>query len=251
MRLPSHSTWLVAAAALALLCVGSGCGDDTVESDVGIADAADDLESGPTPYHVEAAFRFTGMDITRPSSIGPILEPAINEDIQNQVLNVLVHARNFSATSGTATLDIVGAAGTPTDNPGEFRWADGVVPDYSLAQIHQDGAFETLEDIELVFPATFPGSDPPQTIEIQLRSMEATGSVSQADDGSLRINVFLDGAILQEDADEIMVPLVTPPRTLTDLLDVRNKDWPLDAEVKTGWRLAASVAGVEVQLAAP
>lgn len=253
-------------AALAAALVVVACSDtedggtadsttDTATADAGAeldaalnGDASDDTSgsSAGEPFP-DTTFRIDGVNIIRPTGVGPILGNLITADIDDGVLHALVQFTGFAGPWPT-TMRATGNVGQQVE--GGYAWLDGVEIDRAEMEIDADGAFRGLESLSIVVPALEPGATEP--LQIPALVTQFTGELFEFE-GQWVIEGTLEGAILEEEIEGMTVNL-GQEQSLSQLLGgPDDKDYPPGAsgDELTGWSLEAEIGAVEVVFVEP
>jgi hypothetical protein len=240
-----------------------------------------DVEAG-NPFEQPTAYRVDSLDID-PTDLGviaQILNGLIETDLRCGVLNVMAYLYGYDAETGEFTVDVGGGAvaesssdptawyceedtqaSVPIPDPRTYTFLREETTELGVPAVVLDeetGSFETTMSFSLQFPAIVPETQAdPEYLLLPLTDVRFSGNLAtdpttglfELQDGSIT------GAILKEDADEVVVDLnpndEDPGGTVSELLSSTEMNYPPDAEEKTGWMLTVDVTAYEAMFDAP
>lgn len=191
----------------------------------------------------DTTFRIDGVNIIRPTGVGPILGSLITSDIASGTLHGLIQFADFGGEWPT-TMTATGNVGQEVD--GGYTWQDGVEIDRARMEIDAEGTFRGIESLSIVVPAMEPGAT--EAIHIPAEVLEFDGEMFRADDG-WAIEGTIIGAILESEIADITVNLgeEQPLSRLLGGADARDFPAGADDEELLGWSLEADISAGEIR----
>lgn len=250
---------------------GDSSGSDEPDNSWDPAEATPDAYQCDVPegtegpaYFADSAYRFTQISISSPGALGTLLGGLIRTDIGSGELNILVPTTSFDAADCVARFQLSAGAGTAIEgegeedptyfitNPEQVVFTDAIV----IATSDNTAYFSTTLPLSIVFPAILPGGG---TIDIPLRHIQASGTITEDEQGNVSLIARLSGAILAEDAEDLNFSLSAggPEQNLGEVLSTtptRDRFFSLDYDVTSeepeelGYRITATISADAVTL---
>lgn len=249
-----------------------------VAGDAGLFQCDPELaEEGEEPaLFKDMNFRFTSLQLTRPSTLGGILNGIMGPDIDSHELNIIAPVANFEFGTCVSYFELSaggancvgGEEGGPCDSYEmiDLSSLDESEAGFDLSTLNDEpiravvvmrspteAYFQTVEPLEMVFPGTLPGGG---RFYLHLSHIFAAGNLTlNTETGEVTLRAFIDGAIPDEAAENTWIRLGEDrePIKLSQFLNVAN---PLrlptkvgEASLEAGRHLRAEFGAVTVVVA--